>query len=271
MEALERVALCMLTRQCAMKVLENLSSGNIRMGSHGFGSDDFDQLGIKDELKPLRNPRFWFIPNKEGFIWQPSKYMEYFAVSFLMDPNRRYKWLPFLLGNNAEPQVANVLLLLNKACGGSFFERENDNLFWDEEEVGSFSNLMERSYGIDENAVQEWIWDLVNSENNEATAKDGRLLSIIADRTKTIPPVTNTVPFIGLKTLRLKDGKFSSLPDWIKALTNLQVLDVRWNQLTELPDLSTLSNLRMVDVLDNPLNEESIEMLNRLGGVAVVR
>ncbi|MFX1294137.1 MAG: DUF99 family protein, partial [Promethearchaeota archaeon] len=67
-----------------------------------------------------------------------------------------------------------------------------------------------------------------------------------------------------LKTLKLQNNKLENLPESFINLQSLQFLDLRHNKFTTLPGpIWPLKNLKTLHMSENPLNEESTEVLTR--------
>ena len=64
----------------------------------------------------------------------------------------------------------------------------------------------------------------------------------------------NVSRYDNLRTLNLKGAWLSEIPDVVLKMTTLRVLDLSWNRLTELPEVSHWSNLISISLIGNQIS-----------------
>eukprot|EP00339_Tiarina_fusa_P002390 CAMPEP_0117045930 /NCGR_PEP_ID=MMETSP0472-20121206/31772_1 /TAXON_ID=693140 ORGANISM="Tiarina fusus, Strain LIS" /NCGR_SAMPLE_ID=MMETSP0472 /ASSEMBLY_ACC=CAM_ASM_000603 /LENGTH=291 /DNA_ID=CAMNT_0004758115 /DNA_START=62 /DNA_END=937 /DNA_ORIENTATION=- len=76
--------------------------------------------------------------------------------------------------------------------------------------------------------------------------------------TKIPPEITK---FSLLATLNLSNNKLKEIPDFLLEMEHLTLLDVSANQITEVSDAILSSGLKSVNIIDNPLEDLSEDMI----------
>ncbi|NVM02487.1 MAG: leucine-rich repeat domain-containing protein [Candidatus Helarchaeota archaeon] len=90
-----------------------------------------------------------------------------------------------------------------------------------------------------------------------------QILDLNLNRIKTLPESFSKLK--SLKELWLYDNLFTSLPDFIGELKSLEKLMLALNNIKSLPEtLLSLTNLKLVNTNDNPLDEQAKDILNKL-------
>eukprot|EP00041_Stephanoeca_diplocostata_P010443 m.166217 g.166217 ORF g.166217 m.166217 type:complete len:242 (-) comp18151_c0_seq2:629-1354(-) len=113
----------------------------------------------------------------------------------------------------------------------------------------------------------------------EHASKTG-ILALENLKLQKVPNEVSTLDAKRLRTLSLAKNVIQILPDWLCRFTALKTLDLQWNRLSTLPDLSGLVKLEVLNLSNNGIstiphcvfNMKSLKTVNlsrnRLGGVA---
>lgn len=152
------------------------------------------------------------------------------------------------------------------------FDESDDleNLYLEEEELVTekINRLKNAAYSFEEALNKNHCKVLIlknekvfNLPENISQLKELERLDLADNKIKHLP--NNIGELLYLEELYLQNNQLNSLPDTIQKLKNLRILSLKNNNLTSLPhdSINGLTNLEVINLSDNYLNDEDISQL----------
>ncbi len=258
----------------------NVLSQSIDSDSTFYELKDAVKAPMKVKKLLLRNKQFNAIP-KEVFTFTNLEYLDFYNNNIKEIPKDIENLInlkEIILSHNVVKNITANLSILRKL---EFINLQSNELRFVPKEISSLREL--RTLNISDNHISKLPFTLnpkirnIIADHNNISSIDEDFFSIYefienitlkSNRIKIIPEGINQA--INLITINLNNNKINAIPEDLLFLKKLEEVRLGKNFIKELPELDKKSNIKIIDLSENPITKKDMALFQKNSNIPTV-